>query len=248
VLLTEKLLPLLYKSRARRPTVLQVTSSSHWGSDGSDLVPQSGPAPDGPHQQGVVLPPAAAKPGGVPLAFNRGSRGYANSKLAQLYHARSLQKRHPGLRFVSADPSTVGTDLLQPPLRELFRRLGYRADGWGIASALYALFSQEEGEDFFATGMWDYVGYWTRIPPWIPSWTPGANLVRDVLSANAGLSGLVGQHFFRGVGPRRSSVESYDADKAEALWAWSHRALAPYLSADPSSSQKPAPAAKEGAR
>jgi hypothetical protein len=75
---------------------------------------------------------------------------------------------------------------------------------------------------------------------------PAAGLVRDVLSANAGLSGLVGQHFFPGVGPRRSSVESYDADKAEALWEWSHRALAPYLSADPSSSQKPTPAVKEG--
>jgi len=41
-LLTEKLLPLLSKSDQDSPRIIQMSSSFHWLSDGSDLVASSG--------------------------------------------------------------------------------------------------------------------------------------------------------------------------------------------------------------
>jgi hypothetical protein len=162
--------------------------------------------------------------------FYREIRAYANSKLAQIYHARSLQTRHPKLRFVSICPSLVGTDLAASPIRELTMKFGYRVDGWGLASAFYALFSNETKEDFFTTGLWDYLEYWTGITPWMPGWI-SVKGVRDAIVLNLALSGWVGQRFFSGVGPRRSSVESYDMEIAEALWDWSYQTLSRYLPA-----------------
>jgi hypothetical protein len=67
----------------------------------------------------------------------------------------------------------------------------------------------------------------------MPGWASTIGL-RDVITNVVALSGLVGQHYFSRVGPTRSSPESYDMEKAEALWEWSYRALSPYLSASSS--------------
>jgi NAD(P)-dependent dehydrogenase (short-subunit alcohol dehydrogenase family) len=223
VLLTDKLLPKLHNSTAKRPTVLQVTSSYHIEADGSDLVPL--PGREG--QRHVT----ASRPGGAhALLYFRGKRAYANSKLGQLYHARSLQKRHPKLRVVSICPSWVGTDIgggEGVPRREVMMRLGYLVDGWGISSALYGLFSKEEEGDFFSnTG---YYEFFKSVMSGMPGWASTIGL-RDAITNVVAISGLVGQHFFSRVGPTRASLESYDMEKAEALWEWSYRAISPYVS------------------
>jgi NAD(P)-dependent dehydrogenase (short-subunit alcohol dehydrogenase family) len=226
VLLTEKLLPELYNSTARRPTIMQVTSNYHWLADGSDLVPAS-------EGKGQVGGPLASRPGGAFAVLNfRGARAYANSKLGQLYHARSLQKRHPTLRVVSVCPSWVGTNILGGegiPEREIMMKLGYRVDDWGISSALYALFvSSKAGEDFFTNTA--YFEFLKGISNWMPRWASSVG-VRDAFVNVVAFTGLIGQHFFSRAGPTRSSPESYDMEKAEALWEWSYRTLSKYLPA-----------------
>ena len=87
-LLTELLLPSLQKSN-RRPTIVQTTSSYHWGVDGSDLLPNAGTviersSDDNPANT-TLRPPNAARPGGsVGYYIFRTQRSYANSKLAQI--------------------------------------------------------------------------------------------------------------------------------------------------------------------
>jgi NAD(P)-dependent dehydrogenase (short-subunit alcohol dehydrogenase family) len=219
VLLTEKLLPNLQKSP--RPTVMQVTSTFHWGVDGSDLVPLK----DGGR------PVVAARPGGSHgLLYYRAQRAYANSKLGQLYHARSLKRRHPNLRVVSVCPSWVGTDIAGPegdPSHDVIMKMGYRVDGWGISSALYGLFANEKtGDDYYTnTGFFSFM---TSLFSQMPAWTYTIG-VRDAITVTYALAGLVGQHFFSEISPTRSSPESYDTQKAEALWDWSYKALSPYL-------------------
>lgn len=84
VLLTEKLAPILAKSE--RPIVAQMSSSFHWVGDWSDLIPgENGEAP------------LASRPGGVGFLF-RTQRGYGDSKLAMIFHARALKRRNPHLQ------------------------------------------------------------------------------------------------------------------------------------------------------
>jgi len=105
-LLTEKMIPLLQKSADAR--VVQVSSSYHWGVDGSDLLP-------GPHGES----PIASRPGGSHgLVLFRSQRSYANSKLAQIYHARAFKRYHPDLtniRLISICPAWVGTSIAGQP-------------------------------------------------------------------------------------------------------------------------------------
>lgn len=77
-LLTDLLLPVLRKTPGAR--VVQISSNSQYMVDGSDLLPPSA----------EEAPPAAAVDRG-----NRShwSRAYGNSKLAQMLHAKEIQKR-----------------------------------------------------------------------------------------------------------------------------------------------------------
>lgn len=83
-LLTEKLAPSLLNS-VRRPIVAQMSSSFHWVGDWSDLIPSQ----DG-------SPPPASRVGGTGGMF-RTQRGYGNSKLAMIFHARALKRRNANL-------------------------------------------------------------------------------------------------------------------------------------------------------
>jgi len=83
VLLTEKLAPALNKSE--RPIVAQMSSSFHWVGAWNELLPD---------QKGQ--PPTASQPGGTGGVF-RTQRGYGNSKLAMIFHARALKRRNPDL-------------------------------------------------------------------------------------------------------------------------------------------------------
>jgi retinol dehydrogenase 12 len=100
-LLTEKLATTIANST--KPMVVQLSSSYHRGVDGWDLVPTETQAP------------IASLPGGSPgFGIFRSQRSYANSKLAQILHARALKRRHPVLgkaRVVSVCPTWVQTNI-----------------------------------------------------------------------------------------------------------------------------------------
>ena len=84
VLLTEKLAPALNQSE--KPIVAQMSWSFHWVGDWSDLIPGT---------KGQA--PPASQPGGTGGVF-RTQRGYGNSKLAMIFHARALKRRNPDLQ------------------------------------------------------------------------------------------------------------------------------------------------------
>ena len=86
VLLTEKLGPALSRSKQKYPIVAQLSSSFHWVGDWSDLIPTS-----------TGGPPPASQKGGTGGVF-RTQRGYGNSKLAMIFHARALKRRNADLR------------------------------------------------------------------------------------------------------------------------------------------------------
>jgi len=86
VLLTEKLAPALNKSPQKAPIIAQMSSSFHWVGDWSDLIPTAN-----------GNPPPASQPGGTGGVF-RTQRGYGNSKLAMIFHARALKRRNPELQ------------------------------------------------------------------------------------------------------------------------------------------------------
>lgn len=218
VLWTEKLLPVLRHSE--RPAVVHITSSFHWAVDGTDLVPESG-----------GLPPVAARPGGSHGFFlYRTQRSYANSKLAQIYHSRSLQQRHPDLVVRSVCPAWVGTQIAGTPgsfAHRVMHTVGYPVDGWGLASILQAILSLEPGNsDYYSNS--DFFNLFHHLFGQLPSWTYTYG-IRDVMGHMGATLAMVGQHFYTHAAPSRSSPESYQSNRGDALYDWSLRVVAPYI-------------------
>lgn len=78
-LLVEKLLPLLQQSDEGR--VVHMTSSYHWKVDGSELLPR---------EIGSTLEPLAYQSDPPKMSSKHIERSYGNTKLAQLWHSRSI--------------------------------------------------------------------------------------------------------------------------------------------------------------
>lgn len=75
----------------------------------------------------------------------------ANSKLAQILHARAITRRYPTVRAVSACPTWVGTQIGAKHgtlMHSLFERLAFPMDGFGLSSILHAIFDVEEDGEF----------------------------------------------------------------------------------------------------
>ena len=162
-LLTEKLLPTLL-ARSRSPKVVQVTSTFHVASDGSDLSSSIGSESS---ESGHDADPFAARPGGSNgFWVYRSQRQYANSKLAQILHSRFHQRRQQeqhevggdgrrsqAVLFTNACPAWVGTNILRHSLvtgssetiedaweARAFRYLAFSPDSFGLSSILRAMF------------------------------------------------------------------------------------------------------------
>ena len=123
VLLTEELAPALHQSPA--PVIVQVSSSYHWGADGADLRPNTN-----------NNPPLASRIGGATAAYVfRSSRSYVNSKLAQILHARALQRNHPllsrNVTTITITKNDDGTPQQSPsPHHRLPARIVSVCPGW----------------------------------------------------------------------------------------------------------------------
>lgn len=221
-LLTEKLAPLL--SNSSDPTIIQMSSTFHWAVDGSDLMPEA-----------FNVAPVAARPGGSHgFYIFRSQRSYANSKLAQIYHARALQKRHPTLsraRAISVCPAWVGTNIAgtENSLTYLFlKTFAFPVNGWAQASAFTALFSREISGDYL-TNTKAFDPFLSLIRNYMPSWGYQVGLRDALMFVHAFAVGLYIQRFAAVAGSSLSSPESFNETITNALYDWSYRAVERYL-------------------
>ena len=177
--------------------------------------------------------PIAARPGGSHgfIAF-RTQRSYSNSKLAQIFHARALKRNDPrfrDVRVVSFCPGWVATSIVRSNswMTAFLDRLAFPADSWGIASALHAIFDNDNSSDW-------YINAESFLTPGFifrketPSWMNAVPLRDAVLNMLASLALLI-QHLSADVIPTHSSPESYNQTKANALYTWSKNAIEKYL-------------------
>ena len=167
-LLTEKLIEkttlLSPPKNKRHSKIVHVTSSFHFAVDGSDLWPGKDWANDKNNKDND--PVAAQLGGNHGFTFFRSQRQYANSKLAQILHARYYNNHYNDtIQSVTACPAWVGTGIIQAhhesiPAR-LFRYLAFSAHGYGLSSVLAAMFAsdttengdEEYGDFFISTKM-----------------------------------------------------------------------------------------------
>lgn len=233
-LLTEKLMPLLQKS-VRQPVIVQTSSSFHWAVDSTDLLVTA--AADLPPAEAVAVEknmPVAARPGGSHGFYVfRTQRSYANSKLAQIYHARLLQTKFPDFRVVSFCPGWVATNIAGPDdsvYTALLARVAFPMEGWGIASGLSAIFgnnNEKDGDYYVNSKVFQIAEY--IFPNETPGWMYQTG-IRDMIGlVFAMMIGLWTQNLAPHVGPSRSSPESYNLTTATVLYEWSHSAVAEYL-------------------
>jgi len=160
-LLTETLIPLLDKSTmAGAPRIIQISSSMHAEVSASDLlIPSTSSSSSSDNSSSQ---PSAS----LPLnTFRHLEHSYANSKLAQIYHARALtsklskhqhqksknKNKNSRIQVINVCPTWVGTSIAggtDPETMTFFSNLrsnllhalGYLSDGYGLSSILYAMF------------------------------------------------------------------------------------------------------------
>lgn len=123
-LLTEKLLP-RFSDKSR---IVHVTSSFHWKVDGSELVPDS--------KTGIPMAyqadPSLQSPKHV-------DRSYANTKLAQIWHSRSMAPHLPkGVSSVCVCPLWAATGIGGDDNREFLETYAFPVKdcGPGVTSAI----------------------------------------------------------------------------------------------------------------
>jgi len=226
-LLSEQLLPLMERSSAK-PRIVQISSSYHRAVDGSDL----GVGVVGVGLGGPQTPPIASVPGGSHgfIAF-RTQRQYANSKLAQIYHARSLQKHHQAVTAVSVCPAWVGTQIGFTEgtfIHYLMKAAVFPADGFGLSSILHSIFDDDSPtrDDFYLNTGIPGVELLERVlQPWMYSFLP----IWDMTFSMFAVVLFVCQRFVPFYGTAKSSRVSYNERIQDELYEWSREAVSEWL-------------------
>jgi len=227
-LLTEKLLPSLKRSKlVNGSRIIQIASSMHLMVNGDDLVPS---------MSSSSVAPYASQPSSSSL---HSMRSYGNSKLAQIYHARSLtreleaDKDNKGapVQVVSVCPSWVATPIKGASFKNVLDIFAFQSDGFGVAPILFAMFHRDVG----ASG--DYVTSCSVLDGKVLACTEvAASLVsipfyREIFLSIASMVflGLGLQKIFANVGFRATSIDAYDVTKQDALYKWSKVAIEPWM-------------------
>ncbi|CAJ1959817.1 unnamed protein product [Cylindrotheca closterium] len=228
-LFTEKLKPMLNESV--HPKVVHVTSITSFGVPGTDLLTTAAVSDKG--LQAQLQPPLASQPGGnVGFMAFKEFRAYANSKLAQLLHARALARRNPNWRVVSACPQWVGSEIVAKSqtavVANIFTKLAYPVQGYGLNSILRAVLStdEEDGKQDFYTNTNIQCMFWLEM---FPGFCYNLLPIRDVMGLALGMVILGYQRWFVPGGPAKSATVSYDADLQEDLYEWSLSEVWGYL-------------------
>jgi len=215
-LLTELLLP----SMADNGRIVQVSSTMHMMSDATMLRTMTSEEA-----------PLAAQH--LPDDSWHQAAAYGNNKLAQVLHARELQRqlvrKGSGIKVLSICPNWVNTGILPDDIGGRFVASQAFSPTAGSLSALYALFSpQLKGGE--------YVGNSRILIMEVPGLISGLLAVargtpRARLAMIGGLSMVVlaVQKFMYGATVSESSPESYDKGLQRSLYLWSKNAVSDFL-------------------
>lgn len=236
--LTNSLLPLLQVTASTMglARVLNVASTFHFQSDGSMLEPKrdSNNAPSS--TKSSVMPKAARAEADL---YQR-SISYPNNKLAQILHAKELQKRldatnkdkdkdnnNNKVEIVSTCPLFTSTEMFPDNLPGWIGHFFAFSSSAGTLGPLAALFS-----DSVHGGEWITNGYISIVSQsWSPSllqWFTKHGL-RDVLMLLMSGPVLIMQRLSYGAYAHVSSPESYNATLAKSLFDWSEQVTGPFI-------------------
>lgn len=223
-LLTEKLLPLLQKSKYINPRIIQISSSFHWQVDERELIPYTS------NGENIIDPIASRNEKGITL-----SRAYANSKLAQILHGRALSRKLSDknkIEIISTCPGWVRTNILNDNIGQIFlKTFGFPSNGFGLSSTLNAMFRTNDigsyNHDNFITN-WDMNFLLNFVP--LSKWA-NTLWIRDGIIMFIAITILpAAQKFmFHEYGSSKSSPESYNSTAQDALYDWSYDAVSKWL-------------------
>jgi hypothetical protein len=240
--LTEKLLETTtFLENSKYSRIVHVTSTFHFAVDGSDLRI----SPSSLVGRDDRTDPIASRPGGNHgFVVMRSQRQYANSKLAQILHARYYQQKHPQLASVTACPAWVGTQIIQAHqdsyMARMFRSMAYPANGYGLSSILRAMFVHIQDNnnnniinDFFinnklmhgARCVDDFLNGIPLLSKLTYQWLP----IRDVILFGSTMVILLWHRIFSSVEPAQSSEVSYTIQQQDELYPWSRQAVQKWL-------------------
>jgi len=220
-LLSEKLIPLLEKSNKNSPRMIQVSSSAHWLSDGTELQILEGNNNDS-------SPLASQDNINAPIFYQ-----YPSSKLAQILHGRSLskklQKRHQQsskIKVISICPGLVHTNIaatikLYQKRSELF---GYSSNGYGLSSIINALFRPNIGEE-----KTDFIYNFKSPIANGNKWNHNVRLRRNFIKISRIFVPIIQKFFYVDLGIYNSSPESYNDTLQNDLYEWSLNAVSQWL-------------------
>jgi NAD(P)-dependent dehydrogenase (short-subunit alcohol dehydrogenase family) len=229
-LLTEKLLPNLKLSKlSKGPRIVQISSSMHNLVSGDDLVPST---------SGET--PVASLPNN-----KNGMKAYGNSKLAQIYHARSLTRKFgdskkkkgdtsSSLKIVSVCPAWVATHIAGAGMKNILDIFAFQSNGYGLAPILFAMFHPDVG---MKDGIYnDYVtncsilsGNFFSVMEKIVNLAAPIPFFREALLLIGSGGILFLQKIFASVDFRPTGSAGYDVVKQDALYAWSMKAVQPWV-------------------
>jgi NAD(P)-dependent dehydrogenase (short-subunit alcohol dehydrogenase family) len=228
-LFTEKLLPALEKSSmVQSSRIIQVSSSMHLLTDGSSLIPRK------PSSSSSLSAPPASEID----TFLHDIAAYGTSKLAQIYHARSLTReltqknKSSKIQIVSLCPSWVATHIVGSFMKNILQLFAFDADGYGIAPILFAMFHPHVGvNDNDFVGSCSIMCMTNNFIKWTTQSlsTYGMDTVRQTVMPVFGWVFLIFQKFFASVDFRESSTESHDIKIQDALYEWSKKEISPWI-------------------
>jgi NAD(P)-dependent dehydrogenase (short-subunit alcohol dehydrogenase family) len=210
-LLTHLLLPLV------RGKVVNVGSSFHFQADGKTLNPALGP--DG------KTPDAAI---GDNKGFKHRAQSYGVTKLANVIHARELQKRlagygYPTIKAVSVCPGWVQTNILAKDIMGYIIHSNAYNIQEGILSSMCAIFDKDhKGGEFVTNQIMPLSTY-----PWFDSFlkTLTSLGIRDQVVLGLATAVLCLQSQSYGYHIHRPSPEADDAQLTAAFYDWTMEEL-----------------------
>ena len=227
-LLTKLLLPGMISAEAntgRQGRIINVASSYHLQSDGTMLRPSG-------EGEGEAIPEAARSDVNT---FTFRNRAYANSKFAQVLHAKELQKRlkeqgKNTVRVHSVCPAWVSTGILPDNAGGAFvSRHAFTPKAASVITIGAALRNDFQGGEFvaifqnwFTTQTWSHAMF-SRLTQWG---------IRDAASNALSMFILASQGKSYGVHVQPSSPEADDAELARALFDWSNDAVTKFVDSE----------------
>ncbi|KAL3915474.1 MAG: hypothetical protein SGILL_005638 [Bacillariaceae sp.] len=235
-LLTQLLLPAMRSGNDGGARMVHVVSTKHWQVDGSSLLPNNNSSSSNNNNSSN---PVASRSGKDRIATHV-EDSYANSKLAQLWHARALSRKSNGLQCVCACPSWAATGIAgDHPNGEVLTKFAYATQDCGpaITSTLNAMFrTEEELKNCIVGDATTYVAnsrVWTNLlPPWKQLWVTSKVVApfRSRIVAFCTTVILLTQRWFHDdFILQETSPESCDMECQDAFYEWSLEAVKPWL-------------------